>query len=273
MSIGTFTLIKNEIEFIGPHIMRLLPVVDRMVFFDGNSSDGTLETIKHIKKTNEYGFRIKLVENKDPKDLRTEYVKMFNDCLQAVDCDWAYFAHPDFWILKPDAVRLAGEKEGIAMYTNMESYAGDPGGQVYRIEEGRGEKWKNIYRLKNPALGAHYWGWYGSRDEDVYFSAITGAQHVLHNDFSKYPYDVSDSGIGVMHFSDIRHYERRLGRMKTCLENQGYSKEMAAKIAPTHPRVTLKSENGFKFTKSYLPKEFLEYKKFFEKFKRGIIAA
>ena len=61
--------------------------------------------------------------------------------------------------------------------------------------------------------------------------------------------------------------------MRTCLENQGYSREMAAKLAPNHPRVTLKSEKGFKFSKSYLPKEFVEYKKFFEKFIGGACSA
>lgn len=241
---GSFCLIKNEITFIEAHLRSWLPHLEQMVFFDGDSTDGTLEAIKEAQ-LGEFGKKIKLVEHKDPKDLTKEYERLSNEAMWALDTDLAIFLHPDMFLGS-----RGGElpKDCIAASVNMRSFAGNPGEIVYEIK-GRGEKWKNIYRLRNPNLGAHYFGTYGAQNEDTYFSEITGEAHEHYGqDFNLYPYPVCDSGITVLHYSDVRPYARRLDRMVKCLVNQGNSLERAQKIAPNHPRVSLKSEMGFKFT-------------------------
>lgn len=258
-TIGSFTLVKNEIAWIVPHILRVLPHLDQMVFFDGNSTDGTLEAIRAIAADHPHGGKINLVEGKDPINLRDAYVEMFNECLWSLKTDWAIFLHPDMYVKNPEQFAQVKNSDSIALYTRMESYGGEPGGQLYRIDEGRSGVWKNIYRLRKPNLGAHYHGWYGAGNEDVYFRHITGNlyQHFGH-DVDRYPYSVEDSGLEVMHFSDVRPLERRLGRMRTCLINQGHSLEAAERIAADHPRVTFKDGKGFKFVPAEYPAEFKE---------------
>jgi len=257
MSIGTFTLIRDEIMWIRSHILRVLPFMDQMVFFDSGSTDGTLETIKAIQAGDLNGSKIKLFENKREKDLKDDYVLLFDDCLHSLDTDLAVFLHPDMWISNPERILKVKDSEAIAMTADMDSYAGEPGGELYRIGHGRGEKWKNIFRLRNPDLGAHYFGWYGSSEEDIYFREITGEKHEHYGqDFGKYPYPVENSGIKILHFSDVRPLARRLGRMRTCLEHQGYSSEGIDRIASTHPRVTFKDGMGFKFIPAEYPKGF-----------------
>jgi len=251
-------LVKNEKFWIAPHILRVLPHVDQMCFFDGNSTDGTLEIIEQIKNTDPNGHKIKLVKDRDPKDLKDDYVKLFNECMWSLETDLAWFLHPDMWVINPEEINRVRNSDAIALVTHMESYAGEPGGKLYKIEQGRGELWKNIYRLRNPNLGAHYHGWYGAANEDVYFREITGDQHEHHGEqVGRYPYAVEDSGLKVMHFSDVRPYDRRLSRMVTCLLNQGYSAIDAKNIAPTHPRVSLEDGVGFKFAPAEYPAEFL----------------
>jgi glycosyltransferase involved in cell wall biosynthesis len=246
MSIGTFTLIKNEIAWIKNHVDNIAPHVDEMVFYDGDSTDGTLQYLLMAKIRYPH---IKVFEHMDPKDLRDDYVDLFDKCLRSLKTNWAVFLHPDMWIENPEQIRAAGSLTGQAMSMRMTSYAGNPGEQLYRMKAGRSAEWKNIFRLRNPDLGAHYFGHYGAWNEDVYFKAITGDAHVFHGpDFNLYPYEVIDSGIKCHHFSDVRPYERRLGRMKTCLINQGYSKEKADELAPLHPRVSLIPSAQFKMT-------------------------
>lgn len=250
-TVGSYILIRNEKFWIGPHLAAWLPVLDQMVLFDGNSTDGTLEVIKDFLSHHPHGHKIKLVENKDPKDLREDYVRLFNDCMWALDTDWAMFLHPDMVPVNPEAVKNI--KDGISYFCHMESYGGEPNGQLFKLS-GRAEKWKNVYRLRNPDLGAHYHGFYGAANEDTYYSAITGDEHKFHGEaFEKYPYEVQDSGLKIMHFSDVRHYVRRLDRMVKCLINQGYSQEEANKLAPDHPRVTLKDGMGITFTPADYP--------------------
>ena len=71
-----------------------------MVFYDGNSTDGTLETIKHYKANQPHGYKIKLCENKDIKDLTSDYQKLSNECQWDVDKDLAIFLHPDMFLDK-----------------------------------------------------------------------------------------------------------------------------------------------------------------------------
>ena len=251
VSIGSFMLVKNERPWIEEHLRNAAPYLDEMVFFDGNSTDGTLEIIHRAQK--EYG-NIRLFENEDPADLRGEYVRMFNKALCELKTDWAFFLHPDMWIENPERLKEIKDSPGIAMSTKMISYAGNMD-ELRRIETGRDNRWKNIYRRNNPDLGAHYFGWYGAHNEDVYFSSITGDKHEhFGNDFHLYPYEVADSGLIIHHFSDVRPYNRRLGRMKTCLMNQGWEISKICEMAENHPRVTLQDGNGFKFVKCEDPR-------------------
>lgn len=246
MSIGSFTLVKNEMAWIKGHIENVAPYLDEMVFFDGDSTDGTIEYL--FKAKNKYPH-IKVFERMDPKDLRDDYQDIFDKCLQSLGTDWAVFLHPDMWIENPAQFQAVRRITGQAMSMRMMSYAGEPGGQLYRIKYGRAHEWKNIYRLRNPDLGAHYNGWYGAANEDVFFSKITGNAHAFYGpDFGRYPYEVIESGIKCHHFSDVRSYERRKGRMVTCLMNQGCDQKRAEELAVIHPRVTLVPTPEFKLT-------------------------
>lgn len=272
MSIGIFQLVKNEYQFIGPWLMRNLPVVDRIVIYDGNSYDGTLDIINHVIEKYDVQKKIKLVLDKDPKDLKDDYVKLFNECMWELDTDLAWFLHPDMFITTPERVDFFRDSDCIAGITNMRSFAGDPG-TLYEVK-GRGGAWKNIYRLRNPDLGAHYHGWYGAANEDIYFSSITGDEHEHHGiQFKKYPYHVMDVGLEALHFSDVRPYERRLNRMMTCLENQGLSKDQLLVEAAKHPRVTLRNGNGFEFIPSTYPEEFIKWSDYFRSFRKELVNA
>ena len=245
-TVGTFCLYKNEAVFIRPHILSWVPHVDEMVIYDGNSTDGTVEIVKDIQKNHPFGSRIKLFENKDPKDLTDDYVRVFDECLHALSTNFAAFTHGDMILEDPGNIGFLGD--AIAYYSTMRSFAGEPGGQLYEIKSGRSPFWKNIYRLRSPDLGLHYHGHYGHVSEDCYFSKITGAEHIHVGDaFEQYPYEVKDSGVKIAHYSDVRAHERRAERMFKCLINQGKPAAEALRLLDVHPRVTLKDGFNFKF--------------------------
>jgi len=241
MTLGSFCLIKNEINFIAEHLRLWTPYLDSMVFYDGGSTDGTLEVL-----ANDKSGKVKVFDNKDPKDLTDDYVKLSNEALHELDTDIAMFLHPDFFPENPEVLQDLPE-DIIAGTFKIRTFAGNPGEQLYEIK-GRGDKWKDIYRLNNPDLGAHYHGHYGAFNEDIYFSEITGTEHANNIfDFNNLPYPVFHSDLIVHHYSDVRPYNRRLERMKRCLINQGRNPEVVDKIAKNHPRVTLKDGQGLYF--------------------------
>lgn len=260
--LGSFTIIRNEIQWIAPHLEAWLPCLDEMVLYDGDSTDGTLEVLKHFRDNHEFGFKIRLFEHQDPKDLKDDYVRVFNECLRSLTTELAIFLHPDMFpanCLQVFDFKKNAE-EVIAASCRMRSFAGEPNGKLFEID-GRAEKWKNIYRLHSPDFGAHYHGHYGAYDEDVYFKDITGDSYQFHGqEFERYPYPVKFSGIEILHFSDVRPYERRLGRMKSCLENQGKPKESIEETAKNHPRVTLKDGQNLHFIPSQYPDLFVKAK-------------
>jgi hypothetical protein len=250
--IGSFTLIKNEREWIVPHLEAWLPVLSQMVFADGGSMDGTWEVLKWFEANHPHGKKLTLYTD-DPKDLKDDYVRAFNVCLGKLKTDLGIFLHPDMYPSKlpKDFKHL---EHCAAASTKMRSFAGE-GGKLYEIK-GRGEVWKNIYRLRNPDLGAKYVGHYGAHNEDVYLTAITGESYEHHgSNVHWYPYEVTESGIEILHFSDVRPVERRYARMVTCLTNQG--KKNVEEQARKHPRVTLKDSPDFKFIPAQYPAEFL----------------
>ena len=266
MSIGSYILIKNEKQWIGPHIMAWLPYLDELVFYDGNSTDGTIEDIVSVMKYHPLGGKIRLFWNKDPQDLAGDYTRLFNDCLHELNTDFAFFLHPDMFPISGQE-NLQNLKPNHAFFTHMKSYAGDNMDDVSLIVSGRMEPWKNIMRLNNPDLGLHYHGAYGAADEDMYFSAITGSEYKTYKQhMDLYPYGVYDSGVHIAHFSDVRPYERRLGRMVSCLKNQGYPEDILIDLAKTHSRVTLQDNAEFKFCKRGKIMEFEKPKKEFENF-------
>lgn len=275
MSIGTFMITHNEAPFIAAHILRVLPYVDEMVFFD-SSTDGTAEIIESIQDTKD-GGKIRLFKNHDCADMKDDYVRLFNEALHALSTDLAWFLHPDQFVLNPERISQIANSDAVALSTKMRSFAGEPGEQLFEMV-GRGNAWKNIFRLRNPDLGAHYHGWYGAHNEDVFFSAITGDEHEHHGtDFSKYPYAVEDSGLEILHFSDVRTYERRLERMKTCLRNQGRPEGKIDEIAAAHPRVTLKDGfaigDNFTLVPAEYPAEFLAAREKYRHLEKTLVHA
>ena|SRR3990167_1094342 len=260
-TLGCFMLVKNEAGFIRQWLSHLLPFVDEFALFDGNSTDGTIDIIADFERNHSCGRKINLYQGKDPADLQDSYARMFNDCLHSLRTDWAFFCHPDMEVENPGDIPIFLENSHgkFAAFTKMRSFAGNPGAQLYEIKTGRADRWKNIYRLKNPNLGAYYWGSYGHADEDVYFKAITGNEHKHCGPFlDAYPYEVIDSGLKIKHYSDVRDFNRRFGRMKTSLLNQGKPENRAAELAAIHPRVTLKSGDGFEFAPVEIP-EYLKH--------------
>lgn len=249
MTIGSFCLIKNEKAFIKAHLDAWLPHLDMMIFFDGGSTDGTLEILRQYAVNT---IKVKVVENKDPKNLTEDYTRLSNEAMRANPCDMVMFLHPDMFPVNGEALRAIPD-DCIAATMGMKSFAGNIRDKVYEIE-GRGTKWKNIYRLRNPDLGAHYFGHYGAQNEDTYFSEITGNEHNHYGqEFDKYPYPIFHSGLVVNHYSDVRAYDRRLDRMIKCLMNQGHEEKMAKMMAPVHPRVSLRDGAGFKFKEVETP--------------------
>lgn len=247
MTIGSFCLVRNEAQFIKAHLNAWVPHLDEMVFFDGNSTDGTLEILKADKSG-----KVHVYENMNPKDLTDDYTAMSNTALRALGTDLAIFLHPDMIPENLEALKSI-PNDVIAATFNIKSFAGDPGDDLFEII-GRGQRWKDIYRLNNPDLGAHYFGAYGAQNEDIYFSEITGTEHMFHGQrFDKYPYPVFHSDLVINHYSDVRPYARRLERMERCLVNQGMSRESAKVAAPKHPRVSLKDGGGFRFVKVESP--------------------
>lgn len=256
-SVGSFILVKNEAQFIGAHLKMWLPHLSEMVLFDGNSTDGTTEIISDVINKHPLGHKVKLFTDKDPKNLQEDYVRMFNEALQAVDSDLAFFLHPDMIPSKVPA-NFDHLRDAVAASVRIRSFGGEPGVSLFEMS-GRGTRWKSILRRRNPDLGAHYSGHYGAQNEDIYFSEITGESHEHYGvNFEKYPYTVADSWIDVMHFSDVRTYSRRYGRMVECLKNQGRNPDEIPDIAAAHPRVTLKDGSGFKFVPAEYPQEMIE---------------
>lgn len=262
MSLGTFTIIKNEVRWIGFHIMSVLPYVQRMVFFDGDSDDGTTELIFYLmEKYPEAKVKIRVHLHQDPKDLADDYVHVFNECLKSVDADYAWFLHPDMIIAEVDQMRVI-PKNALACSVRMRNLGGDFGGPIFEFAEGRSKSWKTI--MKN-GLGLHYFGHYGAWNEDMYFRDITGDEHNYHHEFGQYPFDVHDSGIRLLHYSDVRSYERRLEKMVRVLETQrpNLTPEVRLAMAKDHPRVSLKPEGVFT---GFLLKPFNAHPPVFQKY-------
>lgn len=260
--------VLNESPWIGFSIMAALPLVHEFVYaLDENSDDGTRELLFHVKRKYAHEKLVILdCPNFHPSDMQA-YNESFNMCIAKMTGDAAFFLHPDQVIAEfPEGGLEAGP---MAWYTHMTSYAGDFNTV---ISKGRCDKWKNIHAKK---MGLHYYGGYGSQNEDFYHSDVTGKSYKHYGpEFAKYPYQVTNSKIKINHYCELKSYKRRLEKMKTCLRTlyPGSSEEQIADIAALHPRVTLEQSSGqfghFEFSKSQneIPDVFEKYGQEFGQF-------
>lgn len=275
MTVSVFSIVKNEAQFIGYGIMSLLPYVDEIVYADGNSTDGTLEIIEHIQKRYDDKKKLRVVRGADCKDLKEDYVRLFNDLMKECKGDYLWYCHPDMILTDPGQLM---EREGWdfkAAYVHMRSFAGED--MEYEIVKGRTNKWKTI--MKND-FGLHYWGYYGHPDEDMYFRAITGSAHKVHKDMNRYPFEVKDLGVRVSHMCECKPRKRREEKMKSVFTTVGGVGGLGPTLGGNvhlfdmvmnHPRVHLQSgkfmDAEFQFVErpDPLPEVFSKHKEEFDK--------
>lgn len=269
MTVAVVAPVYNEAQFLPYSIMAAHPYVSEFIYaVSPKSNDGTIEILQHI--ADKYGKVKMLLEDKydfNPMDLKA-YNASFNDCIEKTKCSAVWFLHPDMIVTK-----WVEPKSGpLAWTVNVTSYAGDLNTQ---ITKGRATKWKNIHARK---FGLLYYGGYGSQNEDFYHSEITGnAYKHFGTEFSKYPFEVSESGIELNHYCEVKGYRRRLEKMKLCLKTQNptFADALISDMAIHHPRVTLDASNGrfgtFNFQKvtTPIPDVFTTYKAEFEPFMKA----
>ena len=255
MRVSIVSPLKNEVLFCGYSIMALLPYVEDIVYACAKSDDGTDELLDHIK-AKYAGDKLVLLRKPEydfnPDD-QMAYNKAFNDCIETCKGESVFFCHPDMLVHNPEML-LALNGNSVAYYTNLTSYAGD---FCTKIVRGRATKWKNIHVKK---LGLHYFGGYGSQNEDFYHSDITGKSYNHFGDnFRAYPYKVTDSGLKVSHYCELKPYKRRFEKMKSCLKTLYPKKaeEELNDLAKNHPRVSLEKTSdlfgNFEFEKDNAP--------------------
>ncbi len=271
MKISVIGPVLNEVDFIGYSIMAAMPYVHEFIYaLDEKSDDGTRELLHHLIVN---GFPITIIETPTfhPSDMKA-YNDSFNSCIKQMTGDCAWFLHPDMIVTE-------GPKESIpegpmAWWVQVTSYARDFGTV---ITKGRTDKWKNIHRK---TMGLRYFGGYGSQNEDFYHSDITAISYKHYgSEFSKYPYQVSNSGIKVNHYCELKDYARRLEKMKICLRelHPDLTDDRIDQLAVQHPRVTLEQSSRqfgvFEFTetKEEVPEVFKTYGDEFKSFKKELI--
>lgn len=268
MKISVVGPVKNEVQFIGYSVMSVLPYIHEIIYnVAKGTDDGTIEILEHIKNKYDVDSKIKWFYGDDfnVHDM-SAYNKAFNDCIERSTGEAVWFLHPDMIVTNPEAIPLV--KNGpTAWWTNLTSYARD---FETVISNGRAIRWKNIH-VKT--LGLHYFGGYGSQNEDFYHRYITGNYHDHYGEnFRQYPFDVRDSGINVNHYCELKPYKRRREKMENCLKTllPEATEKSIQEIASVHPRVTLESSTdmfgmfSFEKSKSSVPDVFTRYKEEFE---------
>lgn len=281
MKISIFSPVKNEADFIGYSIMSVLPYVHEILYGVAESSDGTMDLLRHIKK-NYAGDKLRLFLggccepnwNFDPMDMDA-YNAAYNYLIKEATGDAVWFLHPDMIVTNPEQIAKIAEGP-YAWWTHVSSFAGD---LQTKITAGRADRWKNIH-IKG--FGLHYYGGYGSQNEDLYFRDITGDVHKHFNaNFDEYPFEVADSGVHVNHYCELKTYARRLEKMRRCLKtlNPTFEDRRIDEMAAHHPRVTLDPSNKhfglFEFTPSDdpVPEVFNKHSNEFEPFKKVVAHA
>lgn len=281
MKLSVIAPVLNEVDFIGYSIMSVLPYIHSIHYgIDKKSNDGTLELVKAISENDGKGKVFWYQDSAfdiDPMNMK-EYNEAFNvliGCAMGHKADAVWFLHPDMICTNPEAI-LSMDESAIALYTNIKSFAGDLNTV---ITKGRADKWKSIHVTR---LGLHYYGGYGSQNEDLYHKEITGKSYKHYGmEFSKYPYRVADSGLKINHYCEVKPYKRRLEKMKLCLKTLSprASAEVIEEVAVHHPRVTNEPSSTrfgeFKFEKIQedVPEVFKKHRDAFEPFKKELVSA
>lgn len=279
MRIAAISPVLNEVDFIGHSIMAGLPGIDSFHYgIDAKSNDGTFELVRMLSETVGKGkvFWYKHpILNIDPLDMK-QYNAAFNFLIASAlttKPDALMFLHPDQIITNPEVIPNIKD-DATAWFTHMKSFSGD---RQTIITKGRATQWKNIHCSR---FGLHYFGGYGSQNEDFYHSDITGKSYKHYGaEFSKYPFRVGDSGIKINHYCELKDYSRRLEKMKLCLRTlyPTFSDERIEELAIQHPRVTLEDSSkqfgAFEFEKSGEPEPevFKKYGDTFKEFKKELI--
>lgn len=267
LKVSVISPVKNEAPWIGYSIMAVLPHVHEFVYTCAESNDGTDELLSYIKEKYA-GDKLKVIRRPEydwnPHDMAA-YNKSYNDAIETATGDVIFFLHPDMLVTTPEV--LSSLKPGpLAWISNLVCYAGDFN---TKIVNGRAYQWKNLYAKK---FGLHYYGGYGSEEEDFYFRDITGKAYKHHNgNWKAYPYSVADVGLKVNHYCELKSYKRRLEKMKLCLKTlmPNWTDEMVAEMASQHPRVTLEPTTeifgkfAFEKTEEPLPDIVLKYREEF----------
>lgn len=272
MKISVICPVKNESQFIGYSVMSVLPYIHEVIYnVARGTNDGTVEILEHISKTydNQRKLNWFFGEDFNVHDM-TAYNKSFNDCIERSTGEAVWFLHPDMIVTNPEAIQVV--KDGpLAWFTTISSYAKD---MDTVITKGRATRWKNIHAKK---MGIHYFGGYGSQNEDFYHKAITGDTHIHYGEsFTAYPFRVDDSGIKVNHYCELKPYKRRREKMVNCLKTlyPGSDDVTMQEMASLHPRVTLEQSSQifgtFEFEKKNLsvPEVFVRYKEEFERLRK-----
>lgn len=268
MKISVIGPVLNEAPWIGYSIMSCLDKVHQFIYaLDANSDDGTRELLQYIKdKYAHEKLMILETPNFHPSDQKA-YNGAFSACIEKATGDSCYFLHPDMIVTKWNDI----QDDAMAWWTNVTSFAGD---FQTVITKGRCDKWKNIHRKD---MGLHYFGAYGSQNEDFYHSDITQKSYKhFGTEFLNYPYEVTDSGIEVSHFCELKPYKRRLEKMKLCMETlyPKADKDWIEEKSLLHPRVTLEQSSDrfgqFEFTKKDIdvPEVIKRYQAEFKIFER-----
>jgi glycosyltransferase involved in cell wall biosynthesis len=236
VKVSVISPVLNEVDFIGFSIMAVLDHVHEIIYtLDEKSDDGTRELLVYIKdKYARDKLRILDHPTFNVHDMPA-YNEAYNRCIRESTGDAVFFLHPDMLVTNPEV--LSQIKPGpLAWISNLVCYAGN---FHTKITTGRAYQWKNLYAKK---FGIHYYGGYGSEEEDFYFKDITGKAYKHHNgNWNAYPYQVADIGLKVNHYCELKNYKRRLEKMKLCLKTLFPKWEDAhiAEMAAQHPRVTL----------------------------------
>jgi glycosyltransferase involved in cell wall biosynthesis len=270
MRLSVITPVLNEVEFIGFSIMACLDQMHEFVYaLDSGSNDGTRELLHHIK--DKYAHeKLVILETPsfNPRDMKA-YNASFNACIAKSTGDFVIFLHPDMWIENPGVIPTLST-DPLAYWVHMRSFVNFE----TEISKGRTNKWKNIHANR---FGLHYSGGYGSVNEDFYHSDITGTTYkTFGTEFSRYPFEVRDSGLRIKHFCEMKGYDRRLEKMKLSIKEQRpqLTDGQVHALAIVHPRVTLRATTeqfgGFEFVPSPdpIPTVFTKYKDEFGPFKK-----
>jgi hypothetical protein len=252
LKISVTTPVKNEFPWIGYSIMAALPFVHEFIYnVASDSDDGTIALLTHLKTKlgDKLKFTISNAYAFDPHDQKA-YNQSFNDAIDESTGDACWFLHPDMIVMQGKSLL----KGPLAWWTNVTSFAGDLQTQ---ITQGRVTRWKNIHVKK---FGLHYFGGYGSTNEDFYHRDVTGNAYKHYGtEFSKYPYPVADSGFSINHYCEVKSYSRRLEKMRLCIRTQNphFDERLIDEMAANHPRVTLESADkrfgNFEFKKVDVP--------------------